>query len=177
MEVLFDSFNLSLSVVFCSRKIFSCLLFDFFLVVLGFELRALYLLGRYKATWAMPPPFFGSSYFWDRVILNFAVWQWSSYFRLPTIDGMTGAHHHAKLFLCLLRWGLANFFPLDLSLHVAGWQVHITTIAWESSLMIWPWITVLPISASQVTRITSVSHCCPAFCFLNMGRTVVLSTV
>jgi hypothetical protein len=47
-----------------------------------------------------------------------------------TIAGMIGMYHHVQLFL--LRWGLANFFL--------------------------PQTVILPSSASQVARITGMSH-------------------
>jgi hypothetical protein len=57
---------------------------------------------------------------------------------LPAVAGMTDIHHHAQLFFFKMRWELANFCP--------GW----------------PRTVMLLISASQVARIISMSHYCPA---------------
>jgi hypothetical protein len=53
----------------------------------------------------------------------------------PAVAGMTGAHHHAWLFS--IDMGFQLLFCLG-----------------------WPWTTILLISASQVARITGVSHWC-----------------
>jgi hypothetical protein len=59
----------------------------------------------------------------------------SSYFMLPTISGMTGAHHLLSFFL---------------------WR-------WDTFYIGCPGTATLPISASQVASIIRVSHWCQAY--------------
>jgi hypothetical protein len=65
-----------------------------------------------------------------------------SYFTLPTIAGMTSAHHHAQLFSYEME--SHKLFSLDLPLSM-----------------------ILPISISQVARITGMSYQCSATFLLN----------
>jgi hypothetical protein len=112
------------------------LIFSFFLVVLGFELRALRLSRQapYHLSHASSP--FWSGYFEDRVFLFFLdqTGPWSFYVTLPAFAGMTGTQHLAQP---LVKMGS----------HKLSWPV-------------WP---QTPISASQVARITGVSHLCLAY--------------
>jgi hypothetical protein len=58
-----------------------------------------------------------------------------SYFTLPTMIGMTGAHHHTQLLS--ENMGSSKLFFLD-----------------------WPGTAILLVSAYQVTRSTCISHLC-----------------
>jgi hypothetical protein len=82
----------------CSKRFLVIFFFSFFfLVVLGFELRASHLLRQvlYYLNPAFSP--FCSDHFGDRVSLFAHVGlDQSSYFRLPTVAGMLDACHHAQ---------------------------------------------------------------------------------
>jgi hypothetical protein len=76
----------------------------FVFVVLKFELSASPLIGRHSF-WSMP------------LALVFLCWYWglnsgpqSSYFKLPTVVGMTATYHYVQFFFPL-RCVLTNFFP------------------------------------------------------------------
>jgi hypothetical protein len=128
----------------------------FFLVILGFELRALCLLSSHTSS------LFLSSYFGDVMLetgsrfLPRPAWTRSSYFTLPAVAGMTGAHHHgvSQTFLPGLAW---NCCPPDFSFpHCLGRQMHATVphcwwdgVSWTFCLG-WSWIVILLISAFQV---------------------------
>jgi hypothetical protein len=112
------------------KKRLSVGFFCFFGVVLEFKIRVLC---KYSTAWATPPALFPSGCFciWS---LFFTGWSrlWFSYFIFPVIAVKTGTHDHAQL-LDVIR---------------VSW-----TFCW-----VCPWAMILLISASQVTRITSVSH-------------------
>jgi hypothetical protein len=101
-----------------------------FLVVLGFELRVLYLLGSQAALplEPFPPALFAVIVLGDRVSL-FARDGWTAFlFYASHHCGITGAWPH--LFFPL-RWGLANFSPLSwprtVIFLIPGSQLHRTT--------------------------------------------------
>jgi hypothetical protein len=57
---------------------FCCCLFIYFLMALGFELRASRLLGRHSTTWATHPAHFCVGYFPDRVLQTACLgWLWA----------------------------------------------------------------------------------------------------
>jgi hypothetical protein len=77
----------------------------------GFKLRSSHLISKHSTTWVTPSAVFaliiyetGSHFLrrsgWTVVVL---------WFGLLTVAGITGAHHHAQLFL--LRWSLMNCLP------------------------------------------------------------------
>jgi hypothetical protein len=71
----------------------------FFMVVLGFELRALQLLGSLSFIYVLTPAFFFCfSYFWDRILHFCQHWPGpqSSVYAF-CIAGMIGTHYHAQL--------------------------------------------------------------------------------
>jgi hypothetical protein len=108
---------------------------SFFLCVcgMGFELKALSLQSSHSTAWATPPALFAP------VILeigsDFCPGQpgpQTSYFTLPTIAGVMGTCHHAQLpSLFPWGWGSPKLFCLG-----------------------WPGTVILPMSASQVAKIT-----------------------
>jgi hypothetical protein len=112
-----------------------CFLLLFLVVVLGFEHKALHLLGRYSMTWAMlPAPLL--CLFW-RQGLTFCPGQpgpWSPYFILPTIAGMRVTCLHTQPIST--EMGSCEHFLLD-----------------------WPGTAVLPISPSGGVGMTVMCHC------------------
>jgi hypothetical protein len=73
------------------------LIMDFFLMVLGFELRVLCLLSRCCITWAMAPVFFNLTYFAYRGSYLCPGWPgpWYFYLSFPP-SWMTGTCHHVQ---------------------------------------------------------------------------------
>jgi hypothetical protein len=59
--------------------------------------------------------------------------QWSFYFKVPTVPGMTGTCHHAQL-------------------------LSVEMMFWKLFCIGWPWTLVLRISVFQVATTTVVSH-------------------
>jgi hypothetical protein len=70
-------------------------------MVLVFELRTSCLLGRFSATWTMPPSHFYSRYFSDRVSWFLLGWP-----ETATLSLRLGSCHHPQLDLKLLSWHL-----------------------------------------------------------------------
>jgi hypothetical protein len=104
------------------------------LAIMGFEVSALRLWGGCSPTWVMPPAGFALAIFQ----IGFCFLPgWSGpqspHFILLAISGMTGVTNMSHL----LRWG-----PTKVCLG-------------------WPRTSILPVSASQVVRITSASYQCP----------------
>jgi hypothetical protein len=85
---------------------------DFFLVVLGFELKTLHLLGRHSTGWAMPPALSAliileiESCFCAQAELDCN----PPILSFLAVTGMTCRCHHGQSFVLLLRWGLTNSF-------------------------------------------------------------------
>jgi hypothetical protein len=82
-----------LFIVFLWRTLISTvIMYYLFLVVLGFELRALNLVGKCSTAWVMPPVLAYFSYFSDRILCL-----WSSY--ASRVTGITGISYHVWLIL------------------------------------------------------------------------------
>jgi hypothetical protein len=79
----------------------------FFLVVLGFGLRALHLLGRCSTTSAMPPALYCFSYFLERVLHFLSKAGLGDNPPTMLLDFRCGPSHLA----CWLNGGLGNFLP------------------------------------------------------------------
>jgi hypothetical protein len=113
--------------------LFVLLIVYLFIAILGFELKALYLLSRYSITWARSPallalvifPADSHTFSWAGLDLNLPVCA-------SCIVGVIGMNHHTRV----IGW---DGFPLTFCLG-------------------WPWTTILLISASWVDRFKDVSH-------------------
>jgi hypothetical protein len=99
------------------------------LAVWGFEFRPSVLWGRNSVTWAMPPALF------TLVILE--IRSHFFFFAQVALD---------------LNLPILGFLPS------LGWQAHTTLSSYWVICPGWPGMTILPISASQVARVTGLSH-------------------
>jgi hypothetical protein len=85
-------------------------------------------------------------YFWDRVSLYAcADLDHDLQYVLPWVAGVTGSHHHTQAL---------GEMDGDLRTFCLGWL----------------WITILPISTSQVARITDVAMTPNLFCFVDESK-------
>jgi hypothetical protein len=106
-----------------------------YLAVLGFRLRALYLLGRCSTSGATPQPFFAFIYFSGRI----------SYF-----------YHGPALHCNTSAWGFPHSWdhrcvPPHLAYWLKWWGLSNFCLGW-------PWLMILLICASQAAENTQVSH-------------------
>jgi hypothetical protein len=119
---------------------YQVLVIFFFTAILGFKLRTLHLLGRLSTSWATLPSHFALVIF-EIGICFFCLGQsgpWSFYYKLIAIAERWQVWTTVPSYW--LRWGLMNFLP---------------ALAMNSDP---PWF---PLPASQVTRITAMSHLHP----------------
>jgi hypothetical protein len=142
-------------------------------VVLECEFRASGLLGRHSITWVIFPALFSPVIFeiGSAVCLGWPALQFS-YFILPPPnpghwDDRWGSPYPAfsiemgshELFLPGLAWN-CNLPDLSL-LHSLVWQACTTLTrdkVWWTPCLDWPQAVIIPISASQVTRIAGIIY-------------------
>jgi hypothetical protein len=135
-------YSIDLYICFCASTIVLLLLWicsriwsqycDTSIIAL-FELRALHLLGRHSATWAMPP-----------FLLALVIFQVGSHTFAWSQFGLRSSH------LCLLRsWNDRHATIPSLLVEM---ESHYLFCLW------WLWTMIFLISASQVTGITCVNH-------------------
>jgi hypothetical protein len=99
-----------LFIVFLWRTLISTvIMYYLFLVVLGFELRALNLVGKCSTAWVMPLVLAYFSYFSDRILCL-----WSSY--ASRVTGITGINYHVWLILFF------NFYSESIHLQMLFWE-------------------------------------------------------
>jgi hypothetical protein len=100
-----------------------------FLVVLGFEFRASWLLGKLSNTWTMTPALFPLFIFEiGFCFLPRLPEPWFYYFKRPSTVGMTGTCHHTQLLL--VKMGSLEFFAWAGLEHLSSWfQPRVATIA------------------------------------------------
>jgi hypothetical protein len=156
-----------------------------FMKVLGFELRALYLLSRCSIASHASRPFL-LWLFWRHCLTFSSGWPgpWSTYFMLSTIAGMTGACTLSQIFsvekgvsLTFLpqlarNWSFYQSQP-PVSLGMTG-VLHCVQqwLTWDflNSLLGWPGTTIISITANQIAKITQVSQRhLASFVFLKTG--------
>jgi hypothetical protein len=138
-------------------------------VVLVFEFRALYFLGRHlETTWATPPAPIHIynlyvSFFFFSVSFTLAIWAMSPAFLLGWFFLYCFVLFCFKLGLSFCPgwpgpW--SSYFMLLVSLE---WQVHTTT---HSYWLRWGLTNVLPRVASHIARPTNLSHWCLAIIYM-----------
>jgi hypothetical protein len=144
--------------------------FFFFLALLGFELRASFLLGRHCITWVTPPALFWVGYFWDRVPWALCLSRlWSMIFSISAsqVGGITGVNNQCLAGSHSFCTGLASDLdPPTYTSCIDGIIVmyhHTQIVCWDQSLAnflpCWPKTMIFLISAFWVAGIIDVSHC------------------
>jgi hypothetical protein len=140
--------------------------------VLGFESRALHLLVKYSTTWATSSAFFWSNYFEDKVLLfdqtsmallfytSHHCWDDRHISLCPDFSVKVDSHE-----LFCVDWPNPSDLRLPHILDDKHIPLHLAIGLDGVSLILclrWPQTMILPISTSQVGRITGMSHQCRA---------------